>query len=163
MRSSISKIWIVLALSGSCWAAGCGDDSGGSVDGGGAGGAGPSGGAGGSGAITDAGGGGTGGGIVGCLTEAPVACPDPPVRYGDVQATFQGRCVGVCHNGTTPDPNKNNEPIWGFTDYEHVVSWQDTIRAEVLRCSMPPADAGVPMTVEERRAILEFLRCGLPK
>jgi hypothetical protein len=33
----------------------------------------------------------------------------------------------------------------------------------MVDCSMPPADAGVPLTVEERWAILEFLYCGLPK
>ncbi len=98
-------------------------------------------------------------GTVGCISEAPVACPNPPVQYADVEDIFKRRCVGVCHNGSTPDPNNGNMPIWGFTDFEHVVTWKDTIRAEVFRCSMPPQDAGVPMTIQERQAVLEFVRC----
>ena len=147
--------WVLI---GSCvTAVSCAGDDAATPDGG----AGGTGGAGGSGGAVDAGGSETG--LVGCVAEAPTACPDPPVKYGAVEGIFKARCVNVCHNGMTPDPNDPSMPIWGFTDYEHVSSWQDTIRAEVFRCSMPPQDAGVPMTVEERRAVLEFIRCGLPK
>jgi hypothetical protein len=101
-------------------------------------------------------------GCVGCVDGGPTACPTPPVTYSKVQPIFQARCVSLCHNGTTPDPTMPGT-IWGFPDYEHVFSWYDTIRASVIDCSMPPPDAGVPLTVEERWAILEFIRCGLPK
>jgi hypothetical protein len=158
MRSSISRIAAALVFAFGCWsAAGCaGDDGGGAA--GGTGGTGGAGASGGSGAITDAAGG-TAGGTVGCVTEAPTACPNPPVNYSDVAPIFQKRCVDACHNDRTPDPNNLNTPIWGFTDFEHVVTWKATIRAEVFACSMPPPDAGIPVTIEERRAILEFLRC----
>jgi hypothetical protein len=63
----------------------------------------------------------------------------------------------------TPDPTNNNIPFWSLKDYQHVSDWRDTIRQVMVDCSMPPVDAGVPLTVEERWAILEFLRCGLPK
>jgi hypothetical protein len=102
-------------------------------------------------------------GVVGCVTEAPTACPNPPVKYGDVKDIFQARCVSVCHNGMTPDPNHNNDPIWALSEYSHVFDWRATIRDELFRCSMPPLDAGVSMTGDERRAILEFIRCGLPQ
>jgi hypothetical protein len=159
MRSSVAKVAMAWVLICSCLtAAGCaGDDSGNADAGAGTGGAGGSGGAGGgSGGPTEAGG-------LGCVEELPVACPDPPVKYSQVEPIFKRSCVSVCHNGTTPDPNNNNLPIWGFTDHEHVVSWQDTIRDHVFRCSMPPQDAGVAMTQDDRRAILAFIRCGSPQ
>ena len=141
------------ALTWGCFAAaGCADDGGGGSDGGG--------GAGGSGTVMDASDGEAG--VVGCVTTAPTACPTPPVTYAIVQPILQARCVSVCHNDRTIDPN-TNMPIWGFTDYDHVATWADTIRDELFKCSMPPPDAGVPITVDERRAILEFIRCGLPK
>ena len=102
-------------------------------------------------------------GYVGCLDAAPTACPAPVVTYAKVAPIFQARCASICHNGITPDPNNNNEPFWPLTTYKHVSDWQDTIRAAMVDCSMPPADAGVPITVEERWAILEFIRCGLPQ
>ncbi|HMJ53053.1 MAG TPA: hypothetical protein VK540_13285 [Polyangiaceae bacterium] len=155
MRGSISKITMALVLIGGCWAAaGCAGDDGGTPDGGGG-----SGGSGGSSPSMDAGG---DSGLVGCVSEAPTACPDPPVTYSKVEPIFQARCVSVCHNDRTIDPN-TNLPIWGFTDYEHVVTWKTTIQPEVLRCSMPPVDAGVRITVEERRAILDWILCGVPR
>jgi hypothetical protein len=158
MRGSFWKATAALALvSGCVIAAGCSDDGGAGPDGG----AGSTGGSGGAGGAVDAGG--SDMGTVGCVTEAPTSCPNPPVKYSAVEGIFKARCVNVCHNDMTPDPNSPGNPIWGFTDYEHVSSWQDTIRAEVFACSMPPRDAGVAMTVDERRAILEFIRCGLPK
>jgi hypothetical protein len=128
---------------------------------GGSGGTGGTGGAGGTtlsdGAIIDT-------GYVGCLDGgAPMACPTPPVTYAKVEPIFQARCANICHNGMTPDPTNNNIPFWSLKDYQHVSDWRDTIRQVMVDCSMPPADAGVPLTVEERWAILEFLYCGLPK
>jgi hypothetical protein len=154
--------WIVVALSilAGTVLLGCTATNGNPPDGGagsGGSGAGGSGGAGPTdGAIIDT-------GYVGCVDAAPTACPSPAVTYGNVEPIFQARCVNVCHNGTTPDPTMPGTLIWGFTDYEHVVSWQDTIRPAIINCTMPPVDAGVPLTVEERWAILEFIRCGAPK
>ena len=103
-------------------------------------------------------------GFVGCVAkDAGIQCPSPATTYAKVQPIFQARCVNVCHNDMTPDPNNNNMPIWGFKDYDHVVTWQDTIRDSMYGCSMPPAGSGVPLTIEERRAIIEFISCKLPK
>lgn len=90
-----------------------------------------------------------------CLVPAPTACPDPAPRYADVSPLFESRCVR-CHNGTPGGP-------WSLADYAHVADWQDTIRSSLRDCSMPPPDAGVAMTVEERIAILTWIRCDLPK
>jgi hypothetical protein len=85
---------------------------------------------------------------------APTACPEPAPRYADVAPIFQQRCV-ICHSGW--------EGPWPLNDYGHVADWQDSIRTNLLDCSMPPPDAGIPITVEERVAILTWIRCGLPK
>jgi uncharacterized membrane protein len=86
---------------------------------------------------------------------APTTCPDPAPRYADVAPVFERRCV-ICHAGAPGGP-------WSLADYGHVADWQDTIRSSLRDCSMPPADAGVPMTLEERTAILTWIRCGLPR
>jgi hypothetical protein len=87
-----------------------------------------------------------------CHLQAPTACPDPPVRYDQVGPIVQQRCLS-CHDGRGPH--------WSLIGYQHVADWQDTIRGAMLTCTMPPADAGIPMTVEERMTILHWLRCGL--
>jgi hypothetical protein len=81
-------------------------------------------------------------------------CPDPPVTYGDVEPIFTERCTG-CHAGVSGGP-------WALTSYGHVSGWTVEIRAAMLSCSMPPADAGIEMSVGEREEILAWIRCGFP-
>ena len=90
-----------------------------------------------------------------CSVPAPTACPEPAPRYADVAPIFEQRCV-VCHAGAPGGP-------WSLSDYGHVAEWQDTIRSNLRDCSMPPPDAGLPMTLEERLAMLTWIRCGLPR
>jgi hypothetical protein len=90
-----------------------------------------------------------------CPVPAPTSCPDPAPHYPDVAPIFERRCV-TCHAGAPGGP-------WSLKDYGHVADWQDTIRSNLRDCSMPPPDAGVPMTIEERLAILTWIRCGLPR
>lgn len=89
-----------------------------------------------------------------CLVQAPTSCPSPEPHYSDVAPIFRERCV-ICHAPTWNGP-------WPLDQYEHVSDWQDTIHDEVLHCLMPPPEAGVPITLEERTQILTWLRCGLP-
>jgi hypothetical protein len=87
-----------------------------------------------------------------CKLDPPTSCPDPPVRYADIAPVVQRRCL-VCHDGRGPH--------WPLTSYQHVADWQDTIRATMLDCSMPPAEAALPMPLEERMALLHWVRCGV--
>lgn len=87
-----------------------------------------------------------------CTITAPTLCPEPPPHYPDVQPIIQRDCV-PCHQGL---PGGN----WPLLQYSHVADWQDVIRAHLLACTMPPPDAGVPMTDEERTAILTWILCG---
>jgi len=106
-------------------------------------------------AITDGSHAAIGDGHVECFVTAPTSCPEPPVRYVDVAPVFQQHCVTSCHSGIADGP-------WPLTDYEHAADWWDIIRATMLNCSMPPIDAGSTITLEERLAILTWLRCGFP-
>jgi hypothetical protein len=90
-----------------------------------------------------------------CNVQAPTSCPNPAPTYKDVTPIFQSRCV-VCHTGEGDSP-------WALTDYDHVSSWGDSIRSELLDCTMPPADAGFELPAEEREAILSWIRCNMPE
>jgi hypothetical protein len=87
-----------------------------------------------------------------CTVQPPTVCPDPPPHYPDVQPIFERACV-PCHQGL---PGGN----WPLLQYSHVADWQDVIRAHMIACTMPPPDAGVPMSDEERVAILTWILCG---
>jgi len=97
------------------------------------------------------------GGPPACGVVGPTACPSPAPRYADVAAIVDQRCAGPCHSGVLADGP------WPLTDYDHVADWADVIRGELLGCSMPPADSDVMMTLEERLAVLTWIRCGSPE
>jgi len=92
-----------------------------------------------------------------CDVQNVTSCPTPPVKYGDVKPIFDRHC-NTCHSSQWTGP-------WPLTEYEDVSDWQDDIRTDVLNCSMPMADGGVPVTItnEERQKILSFIVCGLPQ
>lgn len=90
-----------------------------------------------------------------CELEAPTACPTPAVTYADVEPIFRERCI-VCHSGEVGAQ-------WPLDTRSHIADWEDTVRAGVLECWMPPVGSGVPMKEEERLAILTWIRCGLPE
>jgi hypothetical protein len=86
-----------------------------------------------------------------CRLDPPTACPEPPVKYGDIAPIVERRCL-TCHDGRGPH--------WPLTSHQHVADWQDTIRAAMLDCSMPPAESAMTMPLEERMALLYWVRCG---
>jgi hypothetical protein len=90
-----------------------------------------------------------------CNAVAPTSCPDPAPRYADVAPIFEQRCVS-CHSPLWTGP-------WPLDTYKHVSDWQDTIRSNLLDCTMPPPDSDAgPLLDEESAKILAFIRCGLP-
>jgi uncharacterized membrane protein len=90
-----------------------------------------------------------------CEVTAPTECPTPAPVYADIAPIIQQRCA-VCHGATPEGP-------WPLNDYHSVADWQDDIRGDILNCSMPPSDAGLQMTREEREKILAWIRCGTPQ
>jgi hypothetical protein len=91
-----------------------------------------------------------------CQLSPPTSCPDPPLRYGDVEGIFRSRCTTPCHDDALGGP-------WPLTQWDDISDWRDAVRADLLDCTMPPPDAGVPMLLDERLAILGWIRCGLPR
>ena len=88
--------------------------------------------------------------------QAPTECPQPPPTFAQVAPIIGERCATPCHSGTPNGP-------WPLARYEHIYDWQEDIRSRLLECTMPPLDGGVPITTDERRAILVWIRCGLPE
>lgn len=96
-----------------------------------------------------------GGSELTCDVEAPTSCTSN-ATYADIQPVVQKNCV-VCHHGTDPlGP-------WPLTSWQDLKDWEDAIRDDIVACNMPPSDAGIPMTNEERLQILEWVRCGSPQ
>jgi hypothetical protein len=90
-----------------------------------------------------------------CKIVAPTACPEVAPKYVDVQPIFTKQC-GVCHGQAWTGE-------WPLDNYSHISDWQDEIRSELSTCSMPPADGGVNVSLDDRMKILNWIRCGLPK
>jgi hypothetical protein len=157
MRNIWNMAWLVGLALGGVVAIACGGSETSPAGGPGAGGSGGSGGGGGSGANADA-------GSIACLANPlPIGCPTPAVTYGQVEGVLKRRCVDSCHNMMTPDPNKNNEPIWSLATYRHAVDWADTIRETINLCMMPPKEAQIPITVEERTLLVNWVNCKTPQ
>jgi len=90
----------------------------------------------------------------GCPVTPPTTCPSDIPHYADVQPIFAERCV-TCHDGLHGQ--------WPLNDYEPIADWAGDVRALLVNCTMPPVDSGLTMPVEERLAILTWIRCGFPK
>ena len=93
---------------------------------------------------------------VSCPVAPPTSCPDPTaIRYADVAPIIEARCAS-CHSPLWAGP-------WPLNTLSHVRDWTDDIRTNLIACTMPPRDAGIPMTQQERLTLLQWIRCGLPE
>lgn len=90
-----------------------------------------------------------------CPAVASAECPDPGPHYAEVAPIFEQRCAS-CHTGEVDAP-------WPLDSYENVADWQPLVLDDLRRCSMPPADSGITMTLGERERLLTWLRCGYPE
>jgi hypothetical protein len=60
-----------------------------------------------------------------------------------------------CHTGKPDDP-------WPLTDYQEIVDWKSAFVDDLRGCTMPPADAGVALSVNDRLVLWQWLTCGTP-
>jgi hypothetical protein len=92
-----------------------------------------------------------------CTVTPPTVCPEPAPRYPDVAPIFEERCV-PCHFGAPGGP-------WPLRQYQQAADWFDIIRGHMIACTMPPVEylPLLPMTNDERVAILAWILCGLPQ
>ncbi|HVU01691.1 MAG TPA: hypothetical protein VHE30_08065 [Polyangiaceae bacterium] len=80
-------------------------------------------------------------------------CPDGPKPvFTDVFPIIQAKC-NDCHVGGAGKP-------WQLDTYENVAHWATQVRADLQRCTMPPADAGNQLTTEERKLLITWVVCG---
>ena len=92
---------------------------------------------------------------VACSVVAPTSCPTPAPAYADVSPIFAARCAS-CHSGAAGGP-------WPLDSYSTISDWRNEIRASLVDCSMPPADAGSALTDAERDTLVGWMNCGAPR
>ena len=89
--------------------------------------------------------------------DASVCTSPPPSFSADVMPIVNRACNATCHApGVGP---------WPFTSYDDVHDWETIIQGDIIRCSMPPADAAAAngvLTDSERATILDWMACGAP-
>jgi len=93
-----------------------------------------------------------------CTAIDASACNAPTPSYAtDVAPLLDRACNTTCHA-------PGNGP-WPLTDYDDVSDWQTIIEADLIKCSMPPPDAGAgngTLSDTERATILDWIACGAP-
>jgi len=96
------------------------------------------------------------GSAVTCNVDPPLTCPAEVPTYATVQPIIEKACV-PCHDGADPDGP------WPLKTYKSAADWAEVIRADLMNCSMPPADGGVPLSDEDRHTLLTWIRCDYPQ
>jgi hypothetical protein len=102
--------------------------------------------------------------LVGCNGSPPAptcaeidasTCIGPPPSFqNDVLPILDRSCNEACH-GTVPG-------VWPLTQYQDVADWGSLVYSDMQNCSMPPADAGPPLTTAERTLIANWVACNVP-
>ena len=99
-----------------------------------------------------------------CMPPPVVACPDGggPSFETDVLPIFQQ----VCDNCHAPDAPKADRQTPYLTNYQQIYgpsagSEAGAINIQVFdNCAMPPANAPVPLSDDQRQTLLVWLACG---
>jgi hypothetical protein len=90
--------------------------------------------------------------------DASVCTTPTPSFTNDIQPMLNRACNSTCHApGVGP---------WPLVDYDDVHDWVSIIQADIVKCSMPPPDAGAagngPLSDAERTMLLDWIACGAP-
>ena len=104
--------------------------------------------------------------IVGQQASAVFVCHDVDAgatcagdTYATVKPILDRACV-PCHFSDDVDAGSN----WPLTTYSDIQAWDDTIRLDILDCSMPPPGSGFTMTDKERARVMNWIkRCRTAK
>jgi hypothetical protein len=74
-----------------------------------------------------------------------------------VTPIIERSCASIagCHTGKANDP-------WPLNNYEEIVDWAPNFVSDLQGCTMPPADAGVALSTNDRLALWQWLNCGTP-
>jgi len=91
-----------------------------------------------------------------CAAEPVMTCPSPkPSFKKDVVPIVNARCLS-CHSGADA-----NGP-WPLTNLDDIAHWKPLVVQDIENCTMPPVDAGPPLTAEESATFLGWLACDAP-
>jgi hypothetical protein len=90
-----------------------------------------------------------------CGAHATKTCPSPaPSFKKEVLPLLKAKC-GSCHVDEPDHP-------WPLTDWDTVRDWKAQFTQDILSCTMPPLDAGITLTDEERGLFVAYVACGTP-
>jgi hypothetical protein len=89
-----------------------------------------------------------------CPSDVPDACVQPAPTWAAVLPIIQARC-GSCH--------KEDAGQWPLNEYQYVIDWEPSFVGDIVACTMPPADAGIELTQDERTTLLNWIACGAPQ
>jgi hypothetical protein len=103
-------------------------------------------------------------------TASPLVCDDVDAStsvceagagptYAAIEPIVAKSCL-PCHNDPNPDPDGGD--TWPLITYDDVAGWTSVVKEDILNCSMPPADGGVPMTAHDRDLFVQWILCGAP-
>ena len=91
-----------------------------------------------------------------CPNDLPGACPSPAPSWSREVSRVVGRSCTPCHSPTGAVANR---PLGTWAE---VFAQRQPVLTQVYSCRMPN-DGGVPLTVDERQAVLGWLVCGAPQ
>jgi len=78
--------------------------------------------------------------------------------YDAIRPIVAKSCL-PCHDDPNPDPDGGT---WPLITYDDVAGWTSVVKEDILDCSMPPADGGVPITAKDRDLFVQWILCGAP-
>jgi hypothetical protein len=101
-----------------------------------------------------------------CMPPPVVACPDGggPSFDTDVLPIFHQ----VCDNCHAPDASAPERQMPYLTSYQQIYGTNGGSEARAINvqifdnCAMPPANAPVPLSADQRQTLLAWLACGAP-
>jgi hypothetical protein len=114
------------------------------------------------GTATNAGAGGAGAGAAGgatgatCPPPASTVCVLPAPSFATVITPILDRSCNTCHVENSPDG------VWPLQAWADVAAWSNLIIADLVNCTMPPAQSNTPFPDGDRQLIFAWLACGSP-
>jgi cytochrome c5 len=84
--------------------------------------------------------------------DASATCQTDGEAFDAILPILQKSCI-PCHDTSAPDA------AWPLTAYSDVEAWSGVVEGDLLKCAMPPADGGYPLTDADRLALINWMIC----
>ncbi len=92
-----------------------------------------------------------------CPSDLPASCPSTVPSYATDIGPFIARTCFPCHTTGGTAVAKHD-----FLTYAQVYKQRSAVLNQFYACSMPPADAGVVVSAQDRATLLAWLVCHAP-